>query len=463
MLEDIFDEIIPEDSILEKEEFIESILHIMDEYITTNPKAITEPDFHETFINDVHELIISQFSQEFWDDEEEDLEEIIEETVKIFYESVIPMRSHPNSIILHNLTNEEKNKIQKQIDYLTNIPQPLQRTPEWYIFRNNLITASNAYKAFENQNTQNQLIWEKCQGYDKMMLQEEQDHNVDNTNNTNIVDGILDVNCKSLDIDNKDTINVNVSVNGSRHWGQKYEPLSVMIYEDMYNTQISDFGCIQHTKYSFLGASPDGINTSIENPRFGRMLEIKNIVNREIDSIPKVAYWVQMQLQMETCDLNECDFLETQFVEYENEEEYLKDDETLSNKKGIIMYFSNPHLYVYAPLRITENKKEYEEWENQMMKKHEGNTWIKNIYWKCEILSCVLVERNQRWFQDNIDELSKVWKIIEKERNIGYQHRAPMKRMKKEIIPTIQGCLLNINKESGKIELSSSKSTIQSK
>ena len=105
MLEDIFDEIIPEDSILEKEEFIESILHIMDEYITTNPKAITEPDFHETFINDVHELIISQFSQEFWDDEEEDLEEIIEETVKIFYESFITMRSHPNSIILHNLTN----------------------------------------------------------------------------------------------------------------------------------------------------------------------------------------------------------------------------------------------------------------------------------------------------------------------------------------------------------------------
>ena len=42
------------------------------------------------------------------------------------------------------------------------------------------------------------------------------------------------------------------------------------------------------------------------------------IVNREIDVIPKKEYWGQMQLQMENCDLDECDFLETKFVEYDN-------------------------------------------------------------------------------------------------------------------------------------------------
>ena len=77
--------------------------------------------------------------------------------------------------------------------------------------------------------------------------------------------------------------------------------------------------------YSFIGASPDGINSNISNPRFGRMLEIKNIVNREINGIPKLEYWIQMQLQMETCDLNECDFLETKFIEYENEDDFIKD------------------------------------------------------------------------------------------------------------------------------------------
>ena len=55
------------------------------------------------------------------------------------------------------------------------------------------------------------------------------------------------------------------------------------------------------------------------------MLEIKNIVNREITGIPKKEYWVQMQMQMEVCAIyEECDFLETRFKEYENEASILK-------------------------------------------------------------------------------------------------------------------------------------------
>ena len=45
-----------------------------------------------------------------------------------------------------------------------------------------------------------------------------------------------------------------VNVDSPLHWGQKYEPLSVLIYESMYNTTVDDFGCIQHDKYKFLGA-----------------------------------------------------------------------------------------------------------------------------------------------------------------------------------------------------------------
>ena len=59
-----------------------------------------------------------------------------------------------------------------------------------------------------------------------------------------------------------------------------------------------DFGCIKDKNYSFLGASPDGINVDDTSPLFGRMLEIKNIVNREITGEPKKEYWIQMQMQM---------------------------------------------------------------------------------------------------------------------------------------------------------------------
>jgi hypothetical protein len=60
-----------------------------------------------------------------------------------------------------------------------------------------------------------------------------------------------------------------------------------MIYEKIFDSKVEDFGCIQHSYYKFIGASPDGIVVQSNTGKFGRMLEIKNIVNREINGIPK--------------------------------------------------------------------------------------------------------------------------------------------------------------------------------
>ena len=140
--------------------------------------------------------------------------------------------------------------------------------------------------------------------------------------------------CKPLDIEKIEQSNGNVY--GSMHWGVKYEPVTVQVYEDMYQTKIEEFGCIQHPKYNFIGASPDGINIEPNCNRFGRMLEIKNIVNREITGIPKTEYWIQTQIQMETCNLDLCDFVETKFSEYEESDFY--EDKT-HDYKGVILHF----------------------------------------------------------------------------------------------------------------------------
>jgi hypothetical protein len=225
-----------------------------------------------------------------------------------------------------------------------------------------------------------------------------------------------------------------VNTNTTLHWGQKYEPLSVMLYEYLYKSKVEDFGCIQHPKYSFLGASPDGIVIESETGRFGRMLEIKNIVNREITGIPKKEYWVQMQLQMEVCDLDECDFLETKFVEYAGGAQEFADDQQ-SEFKGIILYFHTKDgspFYVYKPLDIV-TPEDIEQWEQQQMEKYEGlHVFIKFLYWKLEKMSCVLVARNREWFENNVSQLASVWKTIERERVTGYEHRAPQRRVKKE-------------------------------
>jgi putative phage-type endonuclease len=414
-------------------ELYNTCLYLMEEFIKNNPKLITEPDFEDIFEDNINELMYAQFEDDifFNDDAEDELDEIIEEATCDFFKDFMPIRSYEDARIL---MEPDFDYIGEQLTLLRSKPQPAQRTPEWYQFRHNLITASNAYKAFDSQATKNQLIYEKCQPLTS----------VQSSTNVNIDSDIILTEEVKM-----------VNVNSTLHWGQKYEPLSVKVYEHIYDTGVEDFGCIQDEEYAFLGASPDGINTDINSTRYGRMLEIKNIVNREIDGIPKKEYWIQMQLQMKVCDLDECDFLETRFVEYAdqnafkediNEDEIYEDDDgkefvnvCLSKDlkhKGIILYFhtkeSKPY-YVYKPLDIT-HPDDIIKWEESMLDLYQSDkynyTYIKFIYWKLDQMSCVLVCRNRQWFEDNIWELEELWNTVGLERVSGFEHRAPNRKTK---------------------------------
>jgi putative phage-type endonuclease len=461
---DITDNIIPEDNPKyfnddESLELYQVCIYIMEEFIKDHPKLVSDPDFDETFDENIQELMHAHFDYDIFytEEAEEEIDEIIEQAKKDFFKDFMPPRSYSDSIIL-----EEPNydSIAKQLECLRQKPQPVQRTKEWYEFRHNLITASNAYKAFENQTVQNQLIYEKCQPLNKSLYVNENENDLS-------TDDIKEV--------------VMVNTNSTLHWGQKYEPLSVKIYEHTYLTTVEDFGCIQHEQYKFIGASPDGINVDPKTPRYGRMLEIKNIVNREIDGIPKKEYWIQMQMQMEVCDLDECDFLETKFIEYPDAMAYQEDtlDEMFEDEegnefvnnclskegkmKGQIVYFHTKEgkpFYLYKPIDCV-HPADISDWETNMVEIYEKEpykyTYMKTIYWKLEHISCVLVCRNRQWFKDNRKDLQDIWSTIEKERVSGYEHRAPNRKQKKEnafdiMIPKdSNGCLLHFNKDSGKI------------
>jgi putative phage-type endonuclease len=425
-LENILDSLVFEEEIIPNIfdennalELIESVLYLMEDYMNENPTAISEPDFEEELLEDTKELFYIHFEEDILENDwvEDDLDEIVEEAFQIFITTFYPERSinstpEKECLDIDIVDKSIKNKqILDKIEHIKQKPQPAQRSDEWYTFRHNLITASNAYKAFESQSTINQLIYEKCQP----LKTREDDKNA----------------------------NTMVNINTPFHWGQKYEPLSVMLYEYLYNTKVADFGCIKHDKYYFLGASPDGINIDVGSERFGRMLEIKNIVNREINGVPKKEYWIQMQLQMEVCNLDECDFLETKFIEYENACEFFKEIGQQDNyiidvdKKGVIIYFHNisesKPYYVYKPLNIVKMN-DVLQWEEEVIELYQSPqhnmTYIKSIYWKLEKLSCVLVLRNKTWFEHNIQALENVWNIIEKERISGYEHRAPNRKPK---------------------------------
>jgi len=433
LLEDILDTLAFEDepTILSEEyaiELLETAFHLMDEYIEQHPEAISDPNYNEILLEELKEMFYVQMEDHILESDyiEDDMNDLLEEAFNIYITTFHPERSieQKNDEDCDEVGKEEIDIMEKKIQALRELPQPIQRTPEWYIFRWNLITASNAWKAFESHKTVNQLIYEKCQPLKDFSIEE----------------------------DTKEIKMVNT--NTTLHWGQKYEPLSVMIYEHMYNSKVEDFGCIQHSVHKFIGASPDGIIVESNTGRYGNMLEIKNIVNREINGIPKKEYWIQMQLQMEVCDLDKCDFLETKFVEYPDYDTYMSDsckecydDNELNsyvrtvdgNHKGKIIHFhtkeGGPH-YEYMPIDIC-TQSDMSSWEEMVIHKYESEPYnyifIKFIYWKLEKLSCVLVLRNNDWFQKNVDQLEKVWNIIEQERVSGYDHRAPVKKIKKEI------------------------------
>jgi len=262
-----------------------TVSELIDEYLNDEILKMSSPGFHNELVNQISDILFEQWTiADLCEDTDEIYEEIcdfVENVCNDYFENYdVPARQYPITIINES---RDSDAIQEKIKKLEATYQPDQRTSEWYEYRHNMITASNIWKVFASESQYNSLIYEKC-----------------------------------LPFENKNGGGY-VNTESALHWGVKYEPVSVMMYELFNSTKIGDFGCIQHPVYKCIGASPDGIVVDPSSERLGHMVEIKNIVNREITGIPKEEYWIQMQLQLETCDLDSCDFVETRFREYENE------------------------------------------------------------------------------------------------------------------------------------------------
>ena len=374
----------------------ETILHYIEIFITQNPEIYSSEKFLTIIFNNVYELLALTL-RGIIDVTTNDFITTVSENIGYYFNTCGIPRSYDTSCIVTPVNVE---KIKNKLEVLLSKPQPEQKSKEWFMDRWTMLTASSIWQALDTEAAQNRLICQKCTPIDLHKC-------------------------------------FHVNINSPMHHGQKYEPLSVMFYENLYNTCISDFGCLRHDKYPFIGASPDGINTQKDNPRYGRMLEIKNIVNRDITGIPKKAYWIQMQIQMEVWDLPECDFLETRFKEYDNEEEFLKDGGYDCSKiKGIILCFhsSGGPVYEYSPFLSTCEKEKCQQWMDECLENNKTMTWIRNIYWCLDEYSCVLVPRNKQWFAASLPQFKKTWNTILYERQHGHDHRKPKKREKKNTV-----------------------------
>jgi putative phage-type endonuclease len=383
----------------EIEDIEQEIYTEIEDFLDTNLVFWFESDFLEKMRDEIYNWIEQQSQLENWNmtDLPIDIEYAIQETCR-YYD--IPLRQNQNQNQNPKPEkNHDKSKTEFILSNLNQQPAIKQRTKEWYEIRQTCFSASNLWKVFSTQAQQNSLIYEKCNP------ESSQKKRGGVSNATNPL-----------------------------NWGIKYEPVSIQIYEHRNpGTKVkTDYSCILHPAYPFIGASPDGIVISGE--KTGRMVEVKNIYNREITGIPLDEYWVQMQIQMETCDLDECDFLETRIQEYETATAFYAD--SLAEYKGVILFFlpkleleiEKSPFFEYMPLYISLDEQSIQKWIEDMQEKHREYILYETVYWKLDEYSCILVERNNDWFSSVLPKIEATWKMVEAERITGYEHRAPNRR-----------------------------------
>ena len=370
---------------------------LVEVYLEDNILLVSEVAFFDTMFGDIHSFMAINGILEGWCTEE-DSDDLYEITTAYCMEHLkcigVPVRENSPFRVYEFL---DITGVAKTLEWLDNFPVQRQRTVEWYATRRQLFSASNLWKLFGTPSQYNSLIYEKCK--EVKIMEHEGD--------------ILSPN--------------------ARNWGIKYEPVSVLVYEHKFGTSINNkYGCIPHETYP-IGASPDGINVKPGNPKYGHLLEIKNIYNREMNGIPTKEYWIQMQIQMETCRLEYCDFLETRFKEY-SKEEY--DEDNTNEYKGVMLFFipkdgcppqSQSH-FVYVPLFVED----IDGWiEEKVADMAESHVLYIRTYWYLDEMFCTEVERNDLWFRSSVPKMIEGWETVVAERVTGYEHRAPQSRKKK--------------------------------
>jgi putative phage-type endonuclease len=235
------------------------------------------------------------------------------------------------------------------------------------------------------------------------------------------------------------------------HHGKKYEPIGNMFYSFRNNVVVGEYGLIQHRKYPFIGASPDGICDSSTQDKnkysslVGRLLEIKFPKTRKINTDGELdgdicphQYFIQCQTQMFVTELDECDFLQCQVEEYCTWDEFVNDSHikipSLSKRtnleKGCIIQLlpkkvsngnTKNHMYnakyIYPP-KLHMTHCEIKEWvATEVMNfntNHLSNEYYidRIIYWRLTKVTCHLIKADHEWFESKIPMLKQFWDYI---------------------------------------------------
>lgn len=314
--------------------------------------------------------------------------------------------------------------IDKSLDRIKGYIGDTQRSTEWFARRNEMLTASIAGAILKVDIPRKKgiyIIRDKILPYVNQATQEE---NRTDTKEISIH--------KTVSIPNNPD---QASVRGNR-----YEPIIRNAYARLLPKDESskdipteklvvEYDCVQHPKYPFLGASPDGI--VMKGPVRGRMVEIKCPMSGSIDkdgNTVRHSYWCQMQLQMEVCDLPQCDYvravvwdtesardayelLKKKRSDYRNgrifANEKAREEDAKVLAMGTVWMNAKNGEYVYEPEgRFVRNSELYK-------RPNCHPAFIRHYFILKRDWMVIQVERNHSWFQDTfLPKAREIWEEV---------------------------------------------------
>ena len=402
-----------------------SITELNDEQIS----SLSEYCFN--IISQFHDTDIDEFSLFFHHvltdliHEEQKEDEMLDQMELEIQQSYFKHLDDMEKTLLQNL--EEVRELKKtialefKVKELMKLPQPEQRSKEWYEMRKGMVTASDIGDiiGISKYGNRNKIILKKC----------------------------------GLGPPFRGNIY-------TRH-GQMFEPIATDVYATRNDTIVYEFGLIQHPTHSFIGASPDGITEK------GIMLEIKcpftRVINGDVMDKKTLGYYAQIQTQLEVCDLEICDFFECKFLEYPGGlQQYLEDIYVPANvdslniiprkqysldyirvpncrrsangqEKGIILKYKTHQQtddeWQYAYPDFLDTTKKQLEWLQNEEQKDYKDTYV--VFWKLDLASTCRVHRDRKWWAKYFPSLDTFWKEVLHRRVNGCQDIIPKKRASK--------------------------------
>lgn len=263
------------------------------------------------------------------------------------------------------------------LQYLLKLPKVEQRSKEWFLLRENRLTASDLAQSMGKGKfgTRDNLLTKKAFPASKPL-----------------------------------------EMIPPLKWGVMFEEMGMRCYQEAHNNvYIHELGLIPHDSIDCFGASPDGITETCI------MVEMKCPYRRKFDGQIPEQYYLQIQGQLSTCKLHHCDYVECYIVVFDTIGEYeimIKKED----KHGIILEYmkNNDYVYEYSPPGLSSQ--DCIQWANQTFVKNKSNDtqcFIKMTPWKLNRMFVERVNFDKELWDKCVPKIYNFWNDVVELREKG--------------------------------------------